>query len=132
VSDADVATLRDCFDAWNVHLDEHLAYYADDAVHVTAADWPEAGEYHGKPAIRDLWHHILTGQEAQEIILDEAVPLTGRRVLTTMRWRFRGPRSQVTGDLTAYAIWTLREALIVRVEYFMDHDAAREAAAIGS
>jgi hypothetical protein len=48
MSRENVEIARRFVEAFNLGLDEFMAYYAEDAVHVTAPEWPEGGTYRGK------------------------------------------------------------------------------------
>jgi ketosteroid isomerase-like protein len=132
MSGGNVKTVRRMFEAWNTALDDHMVFYADDAVHVTAPDWPEQGTYRGKEAIRELWTYILADHEDSSVELDDAISVDERRVLTSFRWHLRGSQSGVVGSLAAHALWTLDGDIVTRVEYYTDERQARDAAGLSS
>jgi ketosteroid isomerase-like protein len=121
--------VRSLAEAWGTSLDAHMALYAEDAVHVTAPDWPEQGTYRGREAIRGLWSYILTEYPSSTVEMDEVLPASGGRVLSCLQWRFHGP-SGVPGNMRAYALWTLDGGLVSRVEYFTGRRQAFEAAGL--
>ena len=129
MTEDNLETVRSLVEAWGTSLDAHMALYAEDAVHVTAPDWPEQGTYRGRKAIRDLWSYILTEYPGSTVEIDELLSVSGGRVLSAFRWRFHGP-SGIPGEMTAYALWTLEGGLVSRVEYFTQRPQALAAAGL--
>ena len=116
-------------EAFNLGLDEFVACFTEDAVCVTTPEWPEAGTYRGKVAVRGLWAPIFAAQE-QHAELDEVTVLDEHRVLSKYRLRSRGASSGAAMTTPVYSIATIRERLISRVEYFMRYEEALEAAGL--
>ena len=116
--------------AFNLGLEEFMAFHAEDVVHVTAPEWPERGTYRGREAVRGLWASILVEYEQYEIEVDDVIVLDENRVLSKVRLRARGAASGVETTTPVYTVGTERGGLVSRVEYFVDEAGALEAAGL--
>lgn len=84
------------------------------------------GVYHGHDGLRQ-WMHDLHGEwEAFETSVTEVVE-RGEWVLCTIRIHARGRVSGVVIDGELFHLIEMRDGLIVRLEAFMDRDAAMQA-----
>jgi ketosteroid isomerase-like protein len=123
------AFARQLVEAFNRGLDDYIALHAPDVVHVTAPEWPEGGTYRGKDAVRDLWAGMFAAQEYRAE-LDDVVVLKDGRVLSTFRVHTTGIASGVATTTVVYSVGTERGGLLARIEYYIDHDRALEAAGL--
>lgn len=130
MSPDNVETVRRMFEAWNRSTDEHMEFYVDDAVHVTAPDWPEQGTYRGRETIRELWTYILEDHPRSSVELKSALPAGEDRVLTIFVWHLQSTHSGLSGTMDAQALWTFACGQVSRVEYFTDEAQARDAAGL--
>jgi ketosteroid isomerase-like protein len=90
----------------------------------TDPSWPEQRAY-GREAAIVLYRGI--GESwGTDVSYEEIVDL-GDRVLTRERWNVSGQLSGVSGALESSAIVTLREGLVILIEYFLDHEQALKA-----
>jgi ketosteroid isomerase-like protein len=113
---------------WNAgDMDGVLELYAEDAVTRTGPHWPEQASYHGRDEIRasieewrSVWEHVV----AQLDSLEEY----GDKVVATGSWQIRGGSSGVGGEMPIFILFTLRDAKIAVLEWFIDRDAAVAAA----
>jgi ketosteroid isomerase-like protein len=124
-----VEVARRFVEAFNLGLDDLMACYTEDAVHVTSPEWPEAGTYRGQEAVRGFWASLYRAQE-QHVEVDELVVLDEHRVLSKTLAHIRGTSSGVTTTTPVYSISTVRGGLISRIEYFMQYEQALEAAGL--
>jgi ketosteroid isomerase-like protein len=108
-----------------------LELYADDIVMVTAPEWPDAGagSFVGKEALerytqefRSVWDSIGADLDRLEVAGDLVVAGGG--------WKSRGLASGVRGQMPFGIVFTVRDGLISRLEWFMDPDEARRAAGL--
>ena len=123
------ALARRIAEAYNIGLDEFIACHAEDVVHVTSPEWPEAGTYNGREEVRQLWASIFEAG-LQKIEIDEIVILDDGRVLSKLRLLAEGATSGATTTTPIYTVATARDQLIAHIQYFMDYDQALEAAGL--
>lgn len=125
------AFARELFEAFSRSLDDYMALHAPDVVHVTAPEWPEGGVYHGKEAVRELWEGMFAAQEYRAE-LEDLVVLEDGRVLSTVRVHNKGIASGVATTTVIYTVGTERDGLLARIEYYIDHARALEAAGLSA
>ena len=117
-------------EAWNRDDWEALmACYDEDAVIVAPKEWPEAGTFSGRRAVRDQFARLKDSWEEERIEQDELLDL-GDRVLALNRWVVKGKGSGVDVQVPGGNLITLRGGRITRIEFFMDQGEAREAAGL--
>ncbi len=130
MSQENAEIVRRAYAAFNVGLDEFMAYYADDVELLTDPTWPEAGLYQGKGVFRRWWEQILAVYDDHTLELDDLIPVNEQRVLSTFRWHVRGGTSGITTTLSGSVLTTHRGALICRAQFFFNHQDALEAAGL--
>lgn len=111
-------------------LDEYMACHAEDVVHVTAPEWPERGTYRGREEVRELWASIFADFAEYEIDVDDVTVIDDHRILVETRWHTRGSTSGAVTTTIVYSVATERDGLVSRIEYFLDHGKALEAAGL--
>jgi uncharacterized protein len=108
-----------------------LELYADDVEMVTAPEWPDAGSgsFVGKEALerytqefRSAWDSIGADFDRLDVVGDLVVAGGG--------WVSRGLASGASSRMPFGIVFTVRDGLIARVEWFMDPDQARAAAGL--
>jgi hypothetical protein len=92
---------------------------------VTAPEWPEAGVYRGRGAVRGLWASIFAAGE-HEIELVDVTILDDGRLLSELRLHVHGSASGVETTTTIFTVGTVRDGLISRIEYYIDRTNAFE------
>ena len=85
--------------------------------------------YRGHDGVRELWRESLTA--FGEVDFDvENLADSGNRVLAEIHERARGRASGAPVEAIHFAVWTLTDGKVVRLEIFDDRDAAERAAGI--
>jgi len=109
---------------------------AGDAAEVFARLHPDvrwtnlAGEiYVGPLACAKGVDALLQAAQAYEMRLDEVTDLGGERVLVVIDSKMKGQSSGAAGDVSLFAVVTLRAGLMFRAEEYLTRDEALTAAA---
>ena len=130
MSAENVEVVRRAAEAWNRDdLDAVMALYAEDVVAVAPAEWPEAGTFSGRDAVREQFARLKDSWEEERIEQDELIDL-GDRVLALDRWVGKGKGSGLELERPGGTLITLRGGKIVRIEFYSDQSEAREAAGL--
>jgi len=91
--------------------------------------WPER-QFSGREAVTNF------SKSARELVGPDArvreVRDLGDRVLIRWEWQARGERSGIAGDLSWSQINTIRDGLVIFIEYFLDHAHALKAVGLES
>jgi ketosteroid isomerase-like protein len=106
-----------------------LELYADDVVMVTAPEWPDAGPWVGKEALERYTREWRSAWESIEVDLGR-LEAVGDMVVVGGDWDSRGAASGAAGRMTFGLVFTVRDGLIARLEWFMDPAEARAAAGL--
>jgi ketosteroid isomerase-like protein len=125
-----VAVIRQVVERWNAG--DHAGVselYADDIVMVAAREWPDTARSVGKEAMERSTQEFRSAWESSEIDMDR-LESVGDLVVAQGAWDSRGLASGATGRLPFGIIFTLRDGLITRLEWFMDPEEARAAAGL--
>jgi ketosteroid isomerase-like protein len=120
--------IRQLAERWNaVDIDGAVDLYAEDAVIVNGADWPEQARWEGRDRIRQSMEEW--GDVWQSAVVEMGpIERYGDRILATGTWRNRGMTSGVEGSMPFSILFTFRDGKIAVHEWFTDHDAAVAAA----
>jgi ketosteroid isomerase-like protein len=86
--------------------------------------WPEPFMF-GRDAVV-AWFRGIWESAGRDFRIEEVVDL-GDRVLLRQSWTVRGQQSGVTGQQPVSDIVTVRDGLIIFIEYFLDHERALKA-----
>jgi ketosteroid isomerase-like protein len=90
--------------------------------------WPGSATYRGVEQVRqvilDRMDTLDFAQQTEDLIAVDD------KVVTLVRWVGRGKTSGAQGELSMTMVWTIREQAITRVEFFLDHAEALEAAGL--
>jgi ketosteroid isomerase-like protein len=126
MDDADL--IRQLAERWNARdIDGAVVLYADDAVVVNGADWPEQGSWEGHGEIRRSMEEWVAVWESSVVQMGP-IERYGDRILARGTWRNRGMTSGVEGSMPFSILFSFRDGKIVLHEWFTDHDAAVAAA----
>jgi ketosteroid isomerase-like protein len=125
-----VDVIRRGYDAINREgPDGARAFMDPDIVLDMPAGLIDAGSYHGRDALMRVWHAYF--DEFDEFRWDvERLFGVADRVFLQVRERGRGRQSGVEVDWQRWWVYTLRDGLIVRAQFFLDESAALEAAGL--
>jgi ketosteroid isomerase-like protein len=89
----------------------------------------EEGPSYGMDAIRDNFEHWKDAWEELQVTVEELID-AGDRVFLTAHHRGRGRGSGVQVDTRLYAVYTLRERKVIRVDEYAERPEALEAAGL--
>ena len=133
MSDEDVAFIQRVLELFIAgERDEAWGMWAEDGVGIPPKDWPEAGEFKGRDAIRaqfEGWNAVLGRDWVHALRISELRDLGEGRVLATIGVEPGAPEAGVPLEELA-TIYTVRDGMITRAEFFMSWDEAREAAEV--
>jgi ketosteroid isomerase-like protein len=112
--------------AWNANAwDRFDELWAIDAEIVTPPEWPEAGTFTGRDAVRAQFERLKDSWASDELEL-LSLESSGERALARVRWRGTGLHSEFPLDLKTWLIAEVRHGRNQRVQYFMDEESARD------
>jgi ketosteroid isomerase-like protein len=115
--------VRAGFDAWNAGDTEALAaLYTDDAVLETPPGWPEPGPFVGRDEVMRQWAFMREAWQTDAIELLGECATAGDKVAARMVWRTRGSGPDAEIEMTI--LFTARNGLAVRQQFFWDHEEA--------
>jgi ketosteroid isomerase-like protein len=115
----------DAFHSGNTDRAEALATIDPNVVYSPVEDGPS----HGLHAIRDQFKRWESSWEELVETAEEFID-AGDRVVVTALYRGRGQGSGVPIEARFYAVYTLRDGRVVRVDEFTDRAEALEAAGL--
>ena len=90
----------------------------------------DAGSYHGREATMRVWHAYFDEFEEFRWEVERLFGVEDR-VFLRVRERGRGRQSGAAVDWQRWWVYTLRDGLIVRAQFFLDESSALEAAGAG-
>jgi len=123
--------IRRWFDAWNsADMETFAQAFDSDAELVPDPSWMEVGPFRGREAIMGWFQGLPGSWEAQEVVLTELFEL-GDKVIARLDWEVRGRASGIEMKLDATSVNTIRNAQIVRQQYYFDHAEALKAVGLG-
>jgi ketosteroid isomerase-like protein len=116
-------------DAYNAgDLDAVMEFYAPHMEAVPALpDWPPL---HGRERFRRFIEDIASAWVRPRWETIEIHPLGADRVFYRGQWGGEGLASGINTTASTSVVVTFRDGLIVRVEFYFDHDEALKAAAL--
>ena len=130
MSQENLELVMSTFDAYRAgERDRYLDFMAEDIeICPDASRFPEATPFTGREGFRRFLAEIDQGWEGG----GETGPLTeifpvGDRVVARADWGGRGQASGIDIWSSLTSVYTVRDGLIVRIEYFFDHATALEA-----
>jgi ketosteroid isomerase-like protein len=106
-----------------------MELYDEAAEIVAPEEWPEAGTFSGRGAVREQFERLKDSWEEERIEQDELIDL-GERVLALNRWVVRGKGSGIYMETPGGNLITVRDRRIARIEFFTDQAQARRAAGL--
>jgi ketosteroid isomerase-like protein len=120
--------VRRSIDAWNSDdWEEGLRAIWDPEGRIVAPEgWPESGTFEGWSAMLDQWRRIKDSWATEQVEIEE-LRSVGDRVLADLRWKLRGEASGAPVEVEVAFVCEFRGARLVRMEYFLERDAARRA-----
>jgi ketosteroid isomerase-like protein len=130
MSQENVESARRGIDAWNRgDLDEWLAGFAADGELHTTGRFADRGVYRGRAGLERYWAEIREDIEELSLSVSDMRAI-GDRVFFAATGRGLGKLSKVPIEQPIWFVTTLRDGLAVRVETYVDHTEALEAAGL--
>jgi ketosteroid isomerase-like protein len=124
------ALARRAAEAWNANDWETLERLnAPDLVVNAPAGWPEAGTLVGWPAARRQFERLKDSWSDEHAEITQ-IESAGDQVLVATRWLGKGQSSGLDLDLGIWVVYTIRDGVMVRHQYFLDEAEARRASRI--
>jgi ketosteroid isomerase-like protein len=134
VSEEDVALVRRILELFIAgDRDQAWSWWAEDAVGIPPRDWPEVGELQGREAIRrqfEGWNAVFGPEWTRSMRIESARDLGEGRVLVELGFETAGLESGVPLNEELASIYTVRDGIVVRGEFFMSWGEARAAAGV--
>jgi ketosteroid isomerase-like protein len=127
---SNVEVMRQSFEGWNrndweASLEE---IYDPDVVGIAPKEWPEAGNPEGWEELRAQFARNKDSWEEERVEVDDIKELDTERALSQIRWVTKGKESGIPFETAMTVLSTLRGGRIVRIEFYLDHADALEAA----
>ena len=122
--------VRQLAERWNAgDIEGMLEFYGDDVEMVSDPDWPDPGVA-GKEAFRRYSEEWREAWEKAQIDVGQ-IQAAGERVLVEGAWDVRAAATGISGQMTFSILFTLRDGLVTRHEWFRDPSEARRMAGLG-
>lgn len=123
MSQQNIEVVRESIEAYNRGDVECLrALYHPDVVLRMPAGWPEPGPFAGRDAVFSEFRRLQeTWAEDSFDVLGDFLS-SGDRVLARVAYRAAGSGPDAVLEITN--VYTLRDALIIGLEFFRDHEQA--------
>ena len=119
--------VRRLAESWNAgDIEAVLEFYADDIETITDPQWPEPPTS-GKEAFRRSSYEWRDAWAQVDVDVD-GLEAHGDKVAVAANWVTEGAVSGVAGNMPFGVLYTLRDGLISRMQWFMDPEEARRAA----
>jgi ketosteroid isomerase-like protein len=130
MSQDNVEIVRRWLDAGNrADFDAWLSGFAPEAEWHTSGRFADRGVYRGREGLTRYWAE--TREDIDELRTSASeIRATGGKVFVAATLTGRGRQSKARFEERAWLVATCREALVVRVEAFLDPDEALEAAGL--
>jgi ketosteroid isomerase-like protein len=126
MSQETVEVARASIEAWNAgDMDAFREYYDPDAILRNPEGWPEPGPSVGRDAVMRQFEQARDPWESDVLEPVSEFINAADRVVVRLNWRGvgHGPES----NMKFTAVYTVREARIVNLEFFWEHAEALEA-----
>jgi ketosteroid isomerase-like protein len=131
MSQENVDVVRRSFAAWNRTDWEALqAIYAPDVIVVAPPEWPESEGAHGWEEWRVQIERLKDSWEIEQIEVDEIRALPNGRVFARFSWVASGRASGAPTGVPMAHVCTVTGGQIKRIEFFLNLNAALEAAGL--
>jgi ketosteroid isomerase-like protein len=131
MSQENVEVVRRTLELWNQDDWEALAAcYDPQVVTIAPRGWPEASDRRGWEETREQFERLKDSWSMERTEVDEIRDLGEDRVLARFRWLVSGRTSGIPAETPFTSLSTLREGKIIRIEFFLDHAEALEAAGL--
>jgi ketosteroid isomerase-like protein len=126
---ANVELVRRTFEAFNAGVSTLPEFWSEDAELWPAPGFPEGDRCRGRDQIQRFFDRLLEGLVDATAVLREFEE-AGDKVLVSFQWRATGESSGIETASDWFAVYTVRGDEIVRLEFFVESDAALNAAGL--
>jgi ketosteroid isomerase-like protein len=131
MSEENVEVVRRSLDAWNRTDWEQLqAIYAPDVIVVAPREWPEAEGARGWEEWRLQIERLKESWEVERLEPDEIRALPDGRVFARFVWVASGRASGAPTGVPMASVSAIQGGQIKRIEFFLNFNAALEAAGL--
>jgi len=132
MSQENVQIVKGAVDAYNVgDMDAFDGFYATDVeAFPDASAFPDAHPCHGRKEFRAWLEEASTAWARPSWVVAELLSLDAERVLVRGSWGGEGVASGLATAANITGVFTVQDAQITRVEFFVDHDKALRAAGL--
>jgi ketosteroid isomerase-like protein len=123
-----LSLVRQAYDAWN-RADWHGVFALfDPEIEVRPPElWPETAPLRGRANVRQAFETVVeTSDDLPSMAVAELQEI-GHRVLASVRGRRQRSQQRDPIEASFSQVFQLRDAKIVRIDFYLDHAAAREA-----
>jgi ketosteroid isomerase-like protein len=127
-----VEIVERAFGAYNSGgLDALMSFVASDVeAFPDASVFPEAGPLHGRDEYERWLEETESAWVKVQLVVREVISVEDARVLVRYDWGGEGVASGIETTSSLTGIFTVRDGLISRVEWFFDHEKALKAAGL--
>jgi uncharacterized protein len=129
ISEQNVEIVRRVWEAWERRDTEAVLELYDSAILWESRDTPLAGSYRGHEGVRQYFREWLEAFEGYEAKAETFID-AGDKVIVRSRVRGRGKASGVEVGMPGWQVYTVRDGLVTRVDFFRTEAAALEAAGV--
>lgn len=126
MSSEKIEIVRRAVEAVNAGARTLPEFWAEDAELLPAAVFPEANLCRGREQIQRFFDRTREGLVDSTAILGECEEV-GDKLLAPFEWRATGESSGAVTASAWFTVFTFRDLEIVRVEFFVERDAAIKA-----
>ena len=126
MSEESIEVVRTYLRVWNAgDMEGVRELYAPDTVMEVPTDWPESGPFVGRDAVMRQLNQARAAFDSDSVEFLTDPVAVGDRVVVRTGWHGigRGPQS----DMEWTVVSTIRDGLLVNVQYIWDHAEALEA-----
>ena len=128
--ESNLEVVRSLGELWNAgDYGGLMEHYSDDIEVITDPEWPDASTT-GKEAFARTTDEWRGAWQSVEIVVGDLRAVGADRVLAGGTWQSVGAASGIGGSLPFWILYTLRDGLIVRMQWFMHEADARAAAGL--
>jgi ketosteroid isomerase-like protein len=129
VPSTNVELVRRAFELFNAGVPTLPEFWAEGAELWPAPGFPEGGVCRGRGEIERFFNRSREGLKDTTVVLGETED-AGDKVFLSFQWRATGESSGAETSSEWFAVFTFRAGKIVRLEFFAELDAAKNAAGL--
>jgi ketosteroid isomerase-like protein len=127
LSRENVELLRRAYEVFDTDVEALLSFLDPEIDWVSPGDSIEPGPRHGHQGVRDAYAATATAWERPTHTAEDFID-AGEKVLVSVTFRGRGRGSGMEAEQREFHVWTVREGMVSRFEWFYRREEALEAA----